>query len=324
MQYWQKQLRYDPIRPLLRSDDEAIRYFVRRDLLEAASQPIETLWQCPRAMKILSKQLESGAWKYSGGARHVRSAENYNQIETFRALGCLIEKYGLDCRHPAIARAANYLFLHQTEDGDFRGIYGTQYAPNYSAAIMELLIKAGYNEDPHIEKGFHWLLSLRQQDGGWAIPLRTMGKKFDDQTLHAEPISPNITKPFSHLVTGIVLRTFAAHPHYRTSDEAQTAGKLLASRFFAADTYPDRCLSSFWTTFSYPFWFTDLLSSLDSLSWMGFGPDEGHVSAGLDWLVSHQGEHGLWVLTLLRMTTEQARDDWISLAISRMLKRFYR
>jgi hypothetical protein len=36
-----------------------------------------------------------------------------------------------------------------------------QYTPNYSAAIMELLIKAGYSTDVRTEKGFQWLLSIR-------------------------------------------------------------------------------------------------------------------------------------------------------------------
>jgi len=92
-----------------------------------------------------------------------------------------------------------------------------QYTPNYSAAIMELLIKAGYSTDVRTEKGFQWLLSIRQQDGGWAIPLQTVGKKFDLETMQSELIQPDKTKPFSHLVTGIVLRAFTAHPEYRKS-----------------------------------------------------------------------------------------------------------
>ena len=46
-----------------------------------------------------------------------------------------------------LEKAAEFLFQRQTTEGDFRGIYGTQYSPNYSAAIMELLIKSGYSDD---------------------------------------------------------------------------------------------------------------------------------------------------------------------------------
>jgi hypothetical protein len=100
---------------------------------------------------------------------------------------------------------------------------------------MELLIKAGYDGDPRIEKGFQWLLSMRQNDGGWAIPLRTVGSKYAN-ALKAETMEPDLSKPFSHLVTGVVLRAFAASKKYSKSPDAVTAGKLLSSRFYKLPT----------------------------------------------------------------------------------------
>jgi len=61
----------------------------------------------------------------------------------------------------------------------------------------------------------------------------------------------------------------------------RTRGVLLASRLFAADTYPDRRAPGYWTTFSYPFWFTDLLSALDSLSRLGFSSADGRIQQAL-------------------------------------------
>lgn len=325
MESWRTHLKVDPVPSLLGSDNEAICYFTRRDLLGEEETPVETLWQMPAAERILKRQTGNGAWKYPGGGKEwLRSSEDYDQLETFRILGQLVEKYGLTRRHQAIVYAADYLFSHQTSAGDFRGIYGNQYSPNYSAAIMELLIKAGYESDPRIEEGFRWQLSLRQNDGGWALPLRTVGKHFDHKTLQAEPIWPDRTKPSSHLITGVVLRAFAAHREYRRTIEAHTAGEFLASRLFAADTYPDRRDPSYWTTFSFPFWFTDLLSALDSLSLLGFTRDDRRIAKALEWFIAHQEDHGLWELSLLRMTHEPDRDAWISLAICRVMKRFYR
>ena len=43
-----------------------------------------------------------------------------------------------------------------------------QYACYYTGAILSLLVKAGYEDDPRIEKGFQWLLSMRQKDMGWS------------------------------------------------------------------------------------------------------------------------------------------------------------
>jgi hypothetical protein len=40
------------------------------------------------------------------------------------------------------------------------------------------------------------------------------------------PIPPDKEKPFSHMATGMVIRAFAAHPGFRTSSAAITAGNL--------------------------------------------------------------------------------------------------
>lgn len=326
MDSWLSRPRYDPLSLLLSSGVAAIEYFVRRDILEEPVASVETLWELPKVKRIIARQKEGGFWKYPGSNISFRSEGDYNQLETFRILGQLVEKYGLDRRHTAINQAAGFLFSCQTEEGDFRGILRNQYTPYYSAAMMELLIKAGYGEDGRIDRGFEWLLSIRQNDGGWTIPLRTVGAG-SDATLkvafqNPEPIQPDRSKPFSHLVTGVVLRAFAAHERYRRSKEASVAGELLKSRFFQPDRYADRRSADFWEKLTYPFWFTDILSALDSLSLLGFSSNDHQIRAALDWLVEKQGRDGLW-----KSPYGLARDRdihlWVSLAVCRVLKRFY-
>nr|MDO8079240.1 hypothetical protein [Candidatus Freyarchaeota archaeon] len=324
MDGWIKQLRYNPLSSLMRSENKALLFFVRRDLLSEKDTPVQDLWNLPVVTKIISKQLDDGAWKYPGGRAHVRSEQNYYQLETYRILGELVEKYGFTREHSAIKRAADFLFSFQTEEGDIRGIYGNQYTPNYTAGIMELLIKAGYDNDPRIEKGFKWLISIRQNDRGWAIPLRTVNAKLDIETMNGDTIKPDLSKPSSHLATGIVLRAFAAHEKYRKSNEAKAAGKLLISRMFKSDKYTDRGDPSYWTKFTFPFWFTDLLSSLDSLSSLGFTIDEPQIDKAIEWLITRQKENGLWELKLLKAKSDKDLNLWIGLIICRLLKRFYK
>lgn len=316
---WRRFLRYDPIAPLLRSND-ALRYFVRRDLLEENVGPLDTLWGLPEVLKLIKRQRKNGSWKYHGGKKHIRSRANYDQLETYRILGQLAEKYGLTRKHQAIERAADFLFSFQTTEGDFRGIYAQQYSPNYSAGIMELLIKAGFAEDARIEQGLQWLLSMRQDAGGWIIPIRSRR----DSTLKLlrlrTPVQPDRSLPFSHLATGVVLRAFAAHPRYRKRADVKDAGELLKSRFFKPDKYPDRRTASFWTKIRYPFWFTDILSALDSLSWLGFSVNDVHIAEGVEWLVLHQQNTGLWKASYEMKDREI--DLWTSLAVCRVLKRF--
>ena len=225
--------------------------------------------------------------------------------------------------HPAISRAAEYVFSRQTEVGDFRGILGNQYTPYYSAALMELLIKAGYQSDRRIDKGFRWLLSVRQDDGGWALPLRTVGEKLSAEVMRSPTIEPDRSKPFSHLITGVVLRAFAAHDGYRKTNDARAAGRLLQSRFFKRDPYPDRGSVEYWTKFSFPFWFTDLLSSLDSLSYLGASRIDPSIAGALKWFESNQRPTGDWELYLVRGKSSENLDQHIGLAVCRVFKRFY-
>ena len=322
MENWKKKIRFDPLPKLLSTENKAMPYFVKRDLLDEKVNSVETLWKLPEVEKILKKQQKDGSWKYPSRKEGIRTQENYNQIETYRQFGNLIEKYSFNNQHQAIQNAAEFIFTFQTEEGDFRGIYGNQYSPNYTAGIMELLIKAGYENDHRIERGFEWLLSVRQDDGGWAVPIRTNNAKWSELMNSEIILQPKKGKPFSHLVTGVVLRTFAAHPKYRNLEEAKIAGELLASRFFKPDKYPDRKAVDFWFRVSFPFWFTDIISSLDTLYYLGFTSSHPQIELALNILRDRQLETGLWDLKFLK-TKDKDLPLWIALVICRIFKNFY-
>jgi hypothetical protein len=271
--------------------------------------------------KILRKQQEDGSWPYPNPKEDIRSLQGYNQVETFRNLAILIEKYLLNKNHPAIESAADFLFGCQTEEGDFRGVYWNQYTPNYSAAFMELLIKAGYQHDRRIKLGLNWLLSIRQEDGGWVIPFRTENLRLKESMIRPEPVQPDRTKRFSHMVTGVVLRAFAAHQYYHNRVEVKKASELLATRIFKADAYTDRKAPEFWTRFSFPFWFTDLLSTLDSLSKLGLSIDIPEIREGVDWFIEHQKKYGLWDLKIVRGAGSKSQNLWVNFVVCRTLKR---
>lgn len=319
---WQEQLKIDPTELLMSLKNEALHYFTRRNLLDEKVEPITTLWELPEVERIINKQQDDGSWKYPAGNKNIRSQENYNQVETYRILGELVEKYGLNKEHESIQKTAEFLFQFQTDEGDFRGIYNNQYSPTYTPAIMELLIKAGYENDPHIIKGFQWLCSIRQEDGGWAIPFRTAGKNLKDALDDPFPISPDKSKPFSHLVTRMVLRAFTAHPEYRKSDVAINAGELLTSRFFKSDKYPDRRGKNYWERVSYPFWFTDIISALDSLLKLGFEANNPHIKNALNFLKDKQNHQGTFDLKIVR-GGDKNLPYWITLSVCRLFKEYY-
>ncbi len=326
----------DPIVPLVDSDEEAIAYFACRDLLDDDVGPVSCLWDLPQVQRILRKQQPDGSWKFPGKT-HPGTGVKYPLIETWKMLRFLVDTYELGRGHMAIERAAEYMFSCQTEDGDIRGILANQYAPYYTGAIMSLLIKAGYADDPRIAKGFRWLMDMRQDDGGWVIGSPGMvglgrisrAEQIDLTSDMAQETARAFDreKPFSAAGTGMVLRAFATHPQWRHSGEAMTAARLLKSKFFRDDNWSSYRHPDNWVRFQYPFWWTNLVTALDSLSLIGFTSADQDVANALQWLIENQQESGLWKASYSRIHREPdeirtAEEQlWITLAICRIMKR---
>jgi hypothetical protein len=247
--------------------------------------------------------------------------------------------YEMDRTHPAVGRAAEYVFSCQTEEGDIRGILANQYAPYYTGALMSLLIKAGYATDPRIERGFRWLLDVRQNDGGWVIGSPGMVglghlsvKEQNDLTSNSARETARAfdrTKPFSAAGTGMVIRAFAAHPQYRKSEYAWTAARLLKTKFFQEDNWSSYRHPDHWVRFEFPFWWTNIVTALDSVSLIGITADDRDVQKALQWLIDNQQESGLWKVSYSRIhrNAENSRtkdtQPGISLAICRIMKRLW-
>jgi len=328
MTAWIEQLPVDPLPALLSADDESLRFFVRRDLLGEEVGPVGDLWELPEPARILRKQQPDGSWRYPGRNRELCPETNYDLLQTWKILGRLVEMFGFTREHPALEAAAEFIFSCQTEEGDIRGVLGTQYMPYYHGIMSELLIKAGYGEDPRLEKGLDWLLAMRQDDGGWIVPLQAVPAKQKTRAMwSAPPVPPDRSLPFSHLATGMVLRAFALHPRYRRRQEVKVAGQRLKSRFLQRDQYNDRKAPSYWTKFQFPFWWNNLLTALDSLSHIGFSTDDADVGRGLEWFLTHQQEDGLWRTSYEQAkrqeTSPKERDamNWVGLAACRVIKR---
>ncbi len=326
MNNWQKAFRYDPLPALLNSNNKAIVYFTRRDLLDEQVEPTKYVWELPEPQKILRKQQPDGSWGKPDKDTAIFPPNHHILVETFKQFRILAERYQFTKDHPAIAGAAEFLFTFQTPEGDIRGFIGNQYATYYTGYILSLLVKAGYEDDPRVEKGMAWLLSMRQDDGGWTIPMLT--HKLDRETWlrltskYAEPLELDRKHPFSHNWTDMVLRAFAAHLKYRQSKEAKAAGTLLKSRFFQPDVYTSYQSLKYWTRFV--FWWPNLITGLDSLSLLGFPVDDPDIKKGLRWFIDNQQTDGLWKLEGGKPVKPKDTEErlWLGLAVCRMLKRY--
>ncbi len=157
--------------------------------------------------------------------------------------------------------------------------------PYYHSVIMELLVMAGFADDRHVRRGLDWLLTMRQDDGGWIIPAQALpASKKTHRFWRGAPLPPDRALPFSHLATGMVLRGLVAHPAYRARPEVRAACMLLKGRMFEPDRYNDRRGSEYWLKFGYPFWWPNILTVLDLLAWVGVTADDREVAKALAWL----------------------------------------
>ncbi len=315
------------VNALLKTDDRAILFFTRNDLLEESVGLVNRVWELPEPQKILKKQRSDGSWKGPVKKTSVYPENHSDLVATFKAFRTLVRDYEFTRDHDGIDMAAEYLFGFQTGEGDIRGFIANQYATYYTGEILSLLIKAGYTDDPRIEHGMNWLIGMRQDDGGWTIPI--LAHTFDRETgyrltsSYMEPVEPDRTKPFSHNWTDMVLRAFAVHPVYSLSNEAWKAGELLKSRFFQPDVYNSYRQARYWTRFA--FWWPNLLTSMESLLLLGFSRDDPDIQKGLEWFLENQQGDGLWnVSSEGRTGTEGKPVDrfWLTLRICRMLKGF--
>jgi hypothetical protein len=303
------------IKTLLDSGNKAIITFTKEDLL-GEEVNIEQLWTLPLVKKILKKQQPNGSWIYPNKKAILRSPTNYNQYQTYKTVAELVEFYGLTTKHEAIRKAAHYLFSFQTKEGEFRGMYGNQHSPNYSASITEFLIKAGY-KGIRIKESLNWLLKMRQDDGGWAIPLRTRNEKLEALNKKIT-IDPDKTQPFSHLITGIVLRPFSLMSEYRK--KVKDAGMLLADRVFTRDKYSDRRGSEYWTKFTFPYHWTDILSTIDTLTLLGI-QNHPKINAIKQWFKKHKQENGTYKVNVMAGAKYKDVKYWITLQYLKVLKR---
>lgn len=336
MGLWVDVLRHDPVPALLGAGVPAIGYFARRDLLDEPAPPRSEMWRAPDLQRALRRQLPTGTWPARPRPRRPENPAGWGLVEAYRHLRVLVDQYQLDRSQPAVQSAIEFVFTNQTPEGDIRGILANQYAPYYTGALLGLAAKAGYAQDDRVEKGIAWLLSMRQADGGWApgspglvaLPPHTMRYLWD---VVSDPGVPPIrcfdrARPFSAAATGMVLRAFAAHPIWRTSEPARVAGQLLKSKLLRRDNWSSYGHPDNWVRFGFPFWWTDLVSALDVLARLGFAASDPDVQRGLAWLVAHQEPDGLWKASyssIHKATSQTGRDQlraWISLAICRALK----
>jgi Prenyltransferase and squalene oxidase repeat len=326
---WRARLASDPIPRLLREGSPSVLARIRRDLIDDSEAPgLDEVWGYPEVKALVKKIEKDGSFaakapeKALGGAEFAAALATVRGLDRLADLGVRVgaietpvkaaaplaeakpgnhakekpetrgkEKDGAAPKAPKVPKelqkSVDFLLASQASDG---GIVDLAVADNpkvkaklpalhFQGWAISALCRVGFETDPRVEKGLQFLIERRQDDGGWAW----RGVRTD-----------SAARPSSHLITGMVLRAFAASGARRGSREARRAAELLATRFLQPDRYPDRKAPSFWEILTEPRFYTDVLDALDTVTAIGLGKENSGVRTAEAYLRSRQAPDGLW------------------------------
>lgn len=289
---WRARLARDPIPRLLREGSPAVVARVRRDLIDDSEAPtVREIWDFAEVKTFVKKFDKDGSYPAKAPEKTLGTAEFAAALATLRAIDRLadlgVRADAEDGGDTLLHRAVQFLLATQVDDGSIASLAIGENAATRSNTValhfqgwaMAALCRAGFDRDPRVDTGFKYLLERRQDDGGWAW----RGVRTD-----------SAARPSSHLVTGMVLRAFAASPTRRQSREARRAAELLATRFLQPDRYPDRKAPSYWEILAEPRFYTDVLDALDAVTAIGLGKENSGVRTAEAYIRSRQSDDGLW------------------------------
>lgn len=161
---------------LLADPSPCLRALTLRELLERPEddpelgQLVDLRQEDPLVTALLALQNPDGWWSESD---HPASHFDSPIMATAQALARL-GYLGFDCRHPSVARAADYIFSRQRQDGGWPLVSyraerdegeGYSMIPLQTALPLRALALCGYAEDPRAERAYEWLLALPRNAG---------------------------------------------------------------------------------------------------------------------------------------------------------------
>jgi hypothetical protein len=160
--------------PLLLSDPSPnLRYLVLKHLLDEPeeAEELENIRRDDPIIKhLLTEQKPDGSWSPDSITGNAPQGKIQTTAQALTRLGYL------EIDHPAIAKAAEYIYSQQQRDGSWPlGNYATDSDGADSYDVMSLqtslplrgLASAGYAEDPRSEQAYDWLMEQQLPDGAW-------------------------------------------------------------------------------------------------------------------------------------------------------------
>jgi hypothetical protein len=312
--------------PLLLADPSPrLRMLVLRHLLKRGEDDpefleLEALQEDDLLVSdLLQAQSADGSWDSESLPGNAPGEDIQRTAQAMVRLGYL----GLDSRHAAVDKAANFLFRQQRPDGSWplpedydadEESLDAAMMPLQTAIPLRGLAACGFATDPRAEKAYEWLLAQRLEDGAWPT-----GTKEGDYRGVAGYRRLAHSRWGCRSNTTAALLCLAHHPGRRGSTEAQRALDLLLGRetherhhlgFEVARILGMEPSSGYLTFFAR----YDLALMLDLCWRVGASQQDGRVAGLVQAVKEWQGPYGLW-----EYSPQPQASRWITFDLLRSL-----
>ncbi|MFX1293559.1 MAG: prenyltransferase/squalene oxidase repeat-containing protein [Promethearchaeota archaeon] len=314
--------------PLLLTDPSpCLRYLTLKELLKRPDDDPEVKELAglrktdPLVEDLLKFQKPNGAWD-SNILTGVAIRDNIQLTSmSMQRLGYL----GYDTTHPAVEKAAEFIFSKQKKDGSWPMSgkiqrtdeeYGYQMMPVQTAIPLLGLVMCGYAMDERAENAYEWLLEQRLEDGAWPVGI-------------AQGVYGRIAgyRHLSHSRLGCrsnttaVLSCLAYHPKRRKSEEAYKALDLILSTDTKLKSnlgfYVARLIGLEKSIGRITFMAKFDIAHVLNLCWrVGASMNDERVTDFIKFIQDEQGKYGLWEYSGHPMATR-----WISFDLLRSLSK---
>jgi hypothetical protein len=343
---WSEILRESPIDWLLEESNPSVRYFTLRDILgEPEDQPEvmmarKAIPDSAIVQRILRKQSSQGYWEKPDSPYLPKYKSSYWTI-------MILGRLGMDRASEKMAKACEFIFQFQHEDGGFSSESPSSASREYeyrrrkgkklpsqdkfvSSLIFEsqltcltgnmvsALIRIGYADDPRVKKALEWLVRTQNKDGGWLCPYWKAHVR-DKHGCFMGTICP--------------MEAFSEAPRQNLTEgmkEAISKGTefLLMHHLFQADHHDYSIINQAWLRLSFP-WFAgyNILRGLDVLTKLGYVKDQ-RINDAVKVILQKRQNNGTWILEdspigrmQTNIETKGQPSKWITLFALRVLKR---
>jgi hypothetical protein len=160
--------------PLLLADSSSnLRYLVLKHLLDEQdeAEELENIrLEDPIVKKLIAEQNQDGSWNPDSISGNAPQGKIQITAQVITRLGYL------ELDHPAVSKAAEYIFSQQQSDGswplgnymvDSDGFEGYDRMSLQTSLPLRGLAVAGYATDPRSEQAYDWLIDQQLEDGAW-------------------------------------------------------------------------------------------------------------------------------------------------------------